>query len=591
METISSLGELHAALFQALITAGLCALTGALYARYRRPYLRWWTVAWALYLARIAVISAFLVARDESLLFVHQVLTGWTALALLWSALLFSQERTWRNGYLAIVFFPLVWSYIAIYQLHNFFIAAWPAVLFLSGATLWTGYVFLRHHRRIGSPGARLLAGAFLLWGVHHLDYPLLRAQGAWNPWGYYVDIALMLSVGVGLLMLVQDELRRGLATLSVLSGDLQRRDHVDVTGSTTDLLARPLALSGVRGSALYIGGVADGRFIAGLGACEAWTRGSVDAAVRDTVGRALAGREPVVSKNGALGETRSGVPWYLAVLPLFSGDAVTGALVITGDERDPFTALDESFLLALGHHVGAALERSDLMRRLADRTRELERLSVRALRQHEAERRKISLELHDETAQLFAAVKMQLGLLHETSTPELRSRLARVVSLIDAGIHSIRRVTSDLRPPLLDDLGLLAALRALVEEFSQRTGLAVTFDAPPALAALSDDAEVAVFRALQESLSNVARHARATRVAVALTVTDGELRLRVEDDGRGLDAELLDGIPRNAQLGFAGMRERLGAVGGRVKVSRRDANGGGVEVEIRVPTHPAVRA
>src|SRR5688500_15128431 len=86
VETISPLSELHAALFQALITAGLAGLTTALYARYRRQYLLWWSVAWTLYLARIGVISAFLVDGDPRLLSVHQVLTGWTALALLWSA-------------------------------------------------------------------------------------------------------------------------------------------------------------------------------------------------------------------------------------------------------------------------------------------------------------------------------------------------------------------------------------------------------------------------------------------------------------------------------------------------------------------------
>jgi hypothetical protein len=208
-----------------------------LYARYRRPYLLWWTAAWTLYLARIAVISAFLATRDQRFLFVHQVLTGSTALALLWSALLFSQEREWRRWYLAIALFPLVWSYVAIYRLNNFYMAAWPAVLFLSAATFWTGWVFFRHHRRVGSPGARLLAIAFFLWGVHHLDYPVLRAQGAWNPWGYYIDVVLMLAAGLGILMLVVDELGRGLAALSVLSGDLQRGDFV---ASTNDLLARP---------------------------------------------------------------------------------------------------------------------------------------------------------------------------------------------------------------------------------------------------------------------------------------------------------------------------------------------------------------
>jgi signal transduction histidine kinase len=273
----------------------------------------------------------------------------------------------------------------------------------------------------------------------------------------------------------------------------------------------------------------------------------------------------------------------YLAVLPLFSGRSVTGALVITGDERDPFTALDDDFLLALGQQVGAALERSELLRRLADRTRDLERLSVSVLQQQEAERRKISLELHDETAQLFAAVKMQVGLLQETSDAELRARLGRVLALIDAGIHSIRRVSSDLRPPLLDDLGFLPALRALVEDFSERTRLAVTLDEPSAPLRLTDEVEVALFRALQEALSNVARHARATRVSVSIAADVDSVRMVIRDDGRGLSSAIVDGAPTNAHVGIAGMRERVGAVGGHVTI--RPGAGRGVEVEIRVPT------
>lgn len=571
---MTPLSELHATLFQALITAGLCALTAALYVRYRRAYLRWWTVAWSLYLLRIGVIAAFLVAGDSRLLFAHQVLTGWTALALLWSALLFSQDRPWRRWYLALALFPVLWSYVAIYEIESFLAAAWPTVLVLSVATFWTGLVFLNHHRRVESPGARLLAAAFLLWAVHHLDYPLLRARGAWNPWGYYIDIILMLSVGVGILRLVIDELGRGLATLSVMSGELQRGD---IIASTNDLLARPLTLSGVQGSALFLGSADTGRFVAGLGACEGWRDGQAVAYVRAAIADALARGAPLVSRHRV-----DGVSSYVAVLPLFAGPSLTGALVITGDARDPFTALDDDFLLALGQHVGAALERSDLLRRLDDRTRELEKLSVHVLRQHEAERRKISLELHDETAQLLAAVKMQVSLLQESSSAEIRSRLDRVLALIDQGIRSIRRVSSDLRPPLLDDLGFLPAIRALVDDFAERTGIQVSLRTPEARLPLSDDAEVALFRALQEALSNIARHARAARAEVVLSAVEGTAVLRVLDDGRGLGAPILDGLPANAHVGMTGMRERAASVGGRLTVGA--APQGGVEIGIRVP-------
>ena len=173
----TSLSELNAALLQAIITLGIAALCAFLYVQFRKQYFLWWAIAWGLYVLRIGAICGFLTTAYEPWLYVHQVLTGWTALALLGAALAFSQRVAWRKGYLALVLFPPLWSYIAIYRLENFFLAAGPAVLFLSVATLWTSWAFWRYQRRVGSRAAKFVAGVLLLWGLHHLDYPLLRAR------------------------------------------------------------------------------------------------------------------------------------------------------------------------------------------------------------------------------------------------------------------------------------------------------------------------------------------------------------------------------------------------------------------------------
>lgn len=243
--------ELHAALLQAVLTAALALLCAFLYHRYRKPYFGWWAGAWALYVVRIGAITSFLLSGDWIWLYWHQVVTGWTALALLYAALVFAQGVRWRPWYLALVLFPPAWSYVAIYRLDQFLWAAGPAVLFLSLATLGTGWAFVRYRRRVASSGATVLAAAFVLWGLHHLDYPFLRARGAWTPWGYYLDIVFSLAIGAGILLLVLDDQRRGLGALSALSGDLQRagreEDVVDA------LLARPLTLPTVRGTALFL--------------------------------------------------------------------------------------------------------------------------------------------------------------------------------------------------------------------------------------------------------------------------------------------------------------------------------------------------
>ena len=194
----------------------------------------------------------------------------------------------------------------------------------------------------------------------------------------------------------------------------------------------------------------------------------------------------PQVTDDGPLipGERGRDAIAYVAVLPVFTGTEASGALVLTGDARDPFTALDDDFLQALGRQVGAALANADLHERLQARTVELARLSARMLEQHEEERRRLSRELHDETAQVFSAVKMELELLRGQVPDIAAPRLERMLGLVDKGIRGIRSVVNDLRPSLLDDLGLLPALRSLVADFSERSAIRITLEAPPGTAA-----------------------------------------------------------------------------------------------------------
>jgi signal transduction histidine kinase len=574
--------ELHAAFLQAVITLGLATLCWFIYRRHRKPYFAWWARAWGLYGVRIAAIVSFLLSGDWIWLYWHQVVTGWTALALLYAALVFSRGLRWRNWYLAVVLFPPAWAYVAIYRLDHFLWAAGPAVLFLSLATLWTGWVFLRYRRRVASSGATLLAVAFLLWGLHHLDYPFLRARGAWNPWGYYIDILLTLAVGTGILLLVLDDLRRGLGALSDISGDLQQAGREqDVLDA---LLARPLTLPAVRGSALYLAEHGKARFARGAGVYRGGPDPASEGAAGDLLGRALATGLPQVTGNWSdRSAPRAAYP-YTAVLPLLRNEAVIGALVLVGDARDPFTALDDRFLVALGQQVGAALENADLYRKLETRTVELARLSARMIEQHEEERRRLSRELHDETGQVFSAVKIELGVVREGVPPAQTARLDQVLDLIDTGIRSIRNVTNDLRPSLLDDLGLLPALRSLAVEFGERSGMRIGLAAPATLPPLSEKAELALFRALQEALSNVLRHAQARSVDIGISVNRDGVLLEVRDDGRGCSGEATpERLERAGHMGLAGMRERIGALGGTLRF--RSEPGAGALLEVLVPT------
>jgi signal transduction histidine kinase len=511
------------------------------------------------------------------LLFWHQVLTGWTALAFLWAALVFAQRVTWRRVYWALLLFPPVWSYIAIYRLDNFMLAAGPAVAFLSIATLWTGVILWGHHRQVRSLPAALMALSFFLWSLHHLDYPFLRAQGAWNPWGYYLDIVFELAIGVSILLLVVEDQHRGLSVLSSLSADLQSGRHEDEVLDA--LLTRPLTLPGVRGSAMYL--LSSQRVVRGAGVCAAWEGTRPSGAASTAVERVLGSGEPEVMRGRSEALAGEHHP-YTAALPVFLGEEVKGALLVVGSAQDPLAVLDREFLVALGHQVGAALANADLVRRLEERTGDLERLAARMVEQHEEERRRLSRELHDESAQVFAAVKLQLGLLRESATPDQRPALDMALDLVGSGIRSIRDVARDLRPSLLDDLGLLPALQALADDFESKTGIRTTLQAPDRMPALSHDAELALFRTMQEGLSNVARHADATTVAVTIVNGDDALVLTVRDDGRGTDGVGSRSEHLDSKTGILGMRERVAPLGGSVDL--RDASGGGAELVIRLP-------
>jgi signal transduction histidine kinase len=593
--SVQDVSELAAAFLQTGVTLGIALICFYLYRRYRRGYFGFWAFAWLLYAIRLGVIIGFLLTEQRQLLYWHQVFTGWTALVLLAAALAFSQQIRWRAWHGVLLAFPPVWSYVAIYRMDDFLLAAGPAVAFLSAAAAWTAWVFWRHHRSVGSKPAALMAWAFLLWSLHHLDYPFLRARGAWNPWGYYLDIIFVLAVGGGILLLVVEDQRRGLGVLSALSGDLQRSGRL--TDLIRALLERPLTLPAVSGSALYR---RDTGVSHASGSCADWVEGALpndaNQAVRDVMERG----HPQVLRGHASRPGRGDRPGYTAALPVFNGSVVDGALLVVGRSRDPFAVLDEDFLIALGHQVGAALAHADLYQRLEDRTADLERLAARMVQQHEEERGRVARELHDETAQILAALRLQLGMVREQGAPEQAESIDRALDLIDSGIGGIRRVASALRPSLLDDLGLVPALRAIASEFAERTSIETRFRESLHELDLPPDAELALFRALQEGLVNVARHSGATSVDIALEQTEEGLRLVVQDNGHGPGAAPVEtsdnrsaGRPTelpaaatagngDRQVGLVGMKERMLRFGGDVRLSSRPD--GGTSLEVRLP-------
>lgn len=212
-------------------------------------------------------------------------------------------------------------------------------------------------------------------------------------------------------------------------------------------------------------------------------------------------------------------------------------------------------------HDVTAAAELRSLQ----------ERFSSAVLESQAEERRRFGRELHDSTAQLLTAAKLMVGtLLQKPPTPDSASLLEELKELISEAQREVRSVSYLAHPPALENANLLDALRALVRGFGERTGLKASFQKKGKPFRLPRTVESALYRIAQESLANVHRHAKATRVQVIISFSKMMVHLVVIDDGIGISLQTLAGAGR-AGVGFMGMRSRLAEIAGRLSVRRLD--------------------
>lgn len=226
--------------------------------------------------------------------------------------------------------------------------------------------------------------------------------------------------------------------------------------------------------------------------------------------------------------------------------------------------------------------QRSELERLVELRTEELSELSTHLQSVSEQEKAALSRELHDELGGLLVAARMDLSWLEErvaSSDPEVSGYFRRVQDALQSGVDIKRRVIESLRPTLLDNLGLVPALRWQVAEACERAGLKHLERYSGEELPLTPEASIAVFRIVQEALANVLKHARATAVEVAVEIREPWLLVGVRDDGIGVPPERLLALRAH---GLAAMRQRARALGGQWHVQR--SAGGGTEVEVRLP-------
>ena len=261
--------------------------------------------------------------------------------------------------------------------------------------------------------------------------------------------------------------------------------------------------------------------------------------------------------------------------VPLVARDRAIGVLVAHDKRGSDQRFTDEDVRVAEAFAARAAVA-VDLSERVA---RDALRRVVTA---QELERRRLARELHDETGQALTSILLGLKSAEDADDREaMQLALGTLRELVVETLHDVRRLAVELRPRALDDFGLVPALERLTESFAEQTGIAVAFSHVLAAERLPGEVETVLYRIVQESLTNVVKHAGATRVEIALTEAEGRVTVIVEDDGRGFDPAAdaeVDGI------GLIGMRERLGLIDGRLLVESRADAGTTIVAEVSLP-------
>lgn len=217
-----------------------------------------------------------------------------------------------------------------------------------------------------------------------------------------------------------------------------------------------------------------------------------------------------------------------------------------------------------------------------------LRRLSHEVLSAHEEERKKISRELHDEIGQSLTAINVRLAALkRETAanTKGLKGKISSTQRLLEKSMNAVHRFARELRPPLLDDLGLIPALKSYMQEFAARNPIPIYFKASAAVEGLESDKRTALYRVAQEALINIDRHAHASLVEVTLKRVGEHVRMEIHDDGRSFLAAEVFAASKPTRLGLLGMRERIEMVGGTFSIDSEPGKGTTVRALVPVQT------
>jgi signal transduction histidine kinase len=209
-------------------------------------------------------------------------------------------------------------------------------------------------------------------------------------------------------------------------------------------------------------------------------------------------------------------------------------------------------------------------------------------LKAQEEERKRISRELHDVIAQTLTGINVRLANLKKEAaynTKGLGRKIARTQQLVEHSVNIVHQFARELRPTALDDLGLIPALHTFMKGFKQETGIQVSLSAEDAVEQVDGDQRTVLYRVAQEALHNIARHAHASHAHVIIQKQAGAVCLKIEDDGKGFEAERAAPSKKDRRLGLLGMRERVEMVNGRFRIESTPGKGTTIIAEVPLAT------
>jgi len=227
------------------------------------------------------------------------------------------------------------------------------------------------------------------------------------------------------------------------------------------------------------------------------------------------------------------------------------------------------------------------LLQQSRDMEQRLRHLSHQILSAQEEERKLISRELHDQIAQMLAGINAHLATLKRTATisgVSLNQKIKSTQRMVEKSVDLVHRFARELRPSILDDLGLIPAFQSYLKAFSERTGILVQFTVFAEIERMHGDKRTVLYRVAQEALTNVGQHAKAARVTVTIVKVANQVEMRIHDDGKSFDVDRTLLSRKNRRLGLIGMRERVEMVGGTFGIE--SVAGKGTILDIQIPFH-----